>query len=60
MYDVVTKVNTKIPEIYFCDLNIKNDFFELTNKVQFEDSNYREAILNEFIELYKFEKNYQI
>lgn len=31
MYYVVTKVNTKIPKIYFCDLNIKNDFFELTN-----------------------------
>lgn len=56
MYDVVTKVNPKIPEIYFLDLNIKNDFFELTNKVKFKDSNYRESILNEFIELYKFEK----
>ena len=56
MYDVVTKVNPKIPEIYFLDLNIKNDFFELTNKVKFKDSKDRESILNEFIELYKFEK----
>lgn len=56
MYDVVTKVNPKIPEIYFLDLNIKNDFFELTNKVKFRDSKDRESILNEFIELYKFEK----
>ncbi len=56
MYDDVTKVNPEIPEIYFLDLNIKNDFFTLLNNTKNIDESYREIVLNEFLNLYKFEK----
>ncbi|WP_432291575.1 hypothetical protein [Clostridium baratii] len=56
MFDCALKANPNIPEIFFLDLAIKNDFYILINNVKINDTVYRESILNEFFELYTFEK----
>lgn len=48
-------VSPSVTDIFLCDLNIKNDFYELINNKEFIDKIYRKNILNEFFQFYNFE-----